>query len=106
MISNGFKTSVLDGVLCTGAAVLDKWLSLVEEQTGVLCDEGEDDQEAVDAAALLGVEPDASADEIRAALRRRMSEERAHPDHGGDEETAKRLIGAKNLLIERLGGAP
>jgi hypothetical protein len=26
---------------------------------------------------------------------------RIHPDEGGDEEEAKRIIAAKNLLIER-----
>ena len=51
--------------------------------------------------ALLGVAVDASADEVRAALRARLSASRLHPVHGGDGEEAKRLIAAKNLLIER-----
>lgn len=59
------------------------------------------DSETANAAALLGVAVDASADEIRAALRRALSASRLHPDHGGDGEQAKTLIAAKNLLIER-----
>lgn len=54
-----------------------------------------------EAAALLGVAPDADPDEIRAALRARLASSKLHPDHGGDGEEAKRLIAAKNLLIER-----
>jgi hypothetical protein len=58
-----------------------------------------------DAAELLGVPVDASGDEIRAAFRRRFAEDRVHPDQGGDEETAKRLTAAKNLLFERRRGS-
>jgi hypothetical protein len=55
-----------------------------------------------EAAELLGVPLDASADEIRAALRAKLVRSRLHPDQGGDGDEAKRLIAAKNLLIERL----
>jgi hypothetical protein len=61
---------------------------------------------AEEAAALLDVNVNASADEIRRALRARLSEARLHPDQGGDENAAKELIAAKNLLIERLKGWP
>lgn len=67
--------------------------------------EDELDVERLDAAKVLGVSVDASADEIRAALRARMAETRVHPDQGGDGDEAKRLIAAKNLLIQRLGEA-
>src|SRR5436305_630995 len=50
------------------------------------------DERAVEAAALLGVEASASEDEVRAALRARLSASRLHPDHGGDADEAKRLI--------------
>ena len=59
------------------------------------------DEPAARAAALLGVAVDASVDEVRAALRARLSASRLHPDQGGDGETAKQLIAAKNLLVER-----
>jgi hypothetical protein len=62
------------------------------------------DAEAVEAAELLGVSVDASANEVRAALRAQLSKRRLHPDHGGDGDDAKRLIAAKNLLIERING--
>jgi hypothetical protein len=60
----------------------------------------EPDERAATAAALLGVDLTASADEVRRALRARVFEARIHPDHGGNEETAKQLIAAKNLLVE------
>jgi hypothetical protein len=53
----------------------------------------------------LGVGTDASPDEVRAALRARLSASPLHPDHGGDGEQAKRLIAAKNHLIERARAA-
>ena len=53
-----------------------------------------------EAANLLGVLVDADRDEVRAALRAKMGNG-AHPDHGGDPEIAKKMIAAKNLLIER-----
>jgi hypothetical protein len=55
----------------------------------------------VEAATLLGVSLDATPDQIRAALRAKMGEARVHPEHGGDPDLAKRLIAAKNRLIER-----
>lgn len=59
----------------------------------------ENAQTLLSAARLLGVSVEATPDEIRAALRAKMADG-AHPDHGGDEAAAKRLIAAKNLLIE------
>jgi hypothetical protein len=72
--------------------------------------EGEDqvadvDDDAQRAAAVLGVDLNASADEIRAALRARLADSQIHPDQGGDGEEAKELIAAKNLLIERARAA-
>ena len=66
-----------------------------------LDDPEEGDEERIEAAEILGVDAGASPDEVRAALRRRLEVERLHPDQGGDEESAKRLIAAKNLLIQR-----
>jgi hypothetical protein len=60
------------------------------------------------AGELLGVDPEAGQAEIRAALRARLAESRAHPDQGGDPEEAKILIAAQNLLLEyaRFRGKP
>jgi hypothetical protein len=63
------------------------------------------DEAVANAAALLGVAVDANADEIRAALRSRLSASGLHPDQGGDGEEAKLLIAAKNLLVERARAA-
>jgi hypothetical protein len=63
------------------------------------------DDDVVAAAILLEVNIDASSDEIRRALRRKLSIRRLHPDHGGNGTEAARLIAAKNLLIERFKDA-
>lgn len=63
------------------------------------------DDDVLAAAILLEVNIDASADEIRRALRRKLSILRLHPDHGGNGVEAARLIAAKNLLIERIKDA-
>lgn len=63
------------------------------------------DERTENAAARLGIAPNATEDEIRAALRVRLSSSRLHPDHGGDGDEAKELIAAKNLLIERARAA-
>ncbi len=60
------------------------------------------DADELEAAALLGVVVDASADEIRAALRAKLGASNIHPDRGGDGVEARALIDAKNLLIHRL----
>jgi hypothetical protein len=59
------------------------------------------DDAAVAAALLLEVNLDASADEIRRALHRKLSIARLHPDQGGNGTRAAQLIAAKKLLIER-----
>lgn len=59
------------------------------------------DAETQAAAALLGVPPDATADEIRATLRRKLAETRCHPDQGGDAEITRALIEARTLLLDR-----
>jgi hypothetical protein len=71
-----------------------------EEATSIVVDE-----RTSAAAARLGVNANATEDEIRAALRARLASSRLHPDHGGDGEEAKQLIAAKNLLIERAKAA-
>lgn len=52
-----------------------------------------------EARALLGVGPDATAEEVRAAWRRLMA--KVHPDAGGTAELAARLTRARDRLQER-----
>lgn len=55
---------------------------------------------ALECARILGVSPYATADQIRAALRAKLAAARIHPDQGGDGEEARRLIDARNFLLE------
>lgn len=52
-----------------------------------------------EARAILGVEADASEDEIRAAWRAQMK--RNHPDHGGSAYLAAKINQAKDVLLNR-----
>jgi hypothetical protein len=71
----------------------------VDETDESTADEATGDE--LDAAKHLGISVDASADEVRAALRERIAASRIHPDQGGAHEAAARLIAAKNLLCDR-----
>jgi hypothetical protein len=73
-----------------------------EEDSSPAANEPAADERTADAAALLGVSVDATEDDIRAALRARLSSSCLHPDHGGDGEVATLLIAAKNRLIEHV----
>lgn len=52
--------------------------------------------------AVLGLEPGADEEAIRAAHRRLMS--RLHPDHGGSEFLARQLNQARDVLLKRAKG--
>jgi hypothetical protein len=90
------ESALLASAIGSGIVLIAEALLGVEEST----DHPSEDA-AVEASTLLGVPLDASADEVRAALRRELSVGRVHPDQGGDGVAAARLIASKNLLIER-----
>ena len=82
----------------------------MQEQRGTVTAESEyeklrlpsGDEDAVAAAAppahvVLGVDPDASEDEIVAAWREKMMT--AHPDQGGSEEEVDRVTEAKEAML-------
>lgn len=52
---------------------------------------------------VLGVPPDASHDEIRAAYRRLAS--RYHPDRGGDAEAFAKVNAAHEAMLEKVATA-
>ena len=53
--------------------------------------------DAAEARAILGVEPGADAEAIRAAHRRLVVG--VHPDRGGSAELARRVNAARDLLL-------
>ncbi|MCJ8157271.1 DnaJ domain-containing protein [Sphingomonas sp. LaA6.9] len=57
-----------------------------------------------EARLLLGVQPGAAPDEIRAAHRRIIA--RVHPDAGGSEELARKINAARDLLLKSGVQAP
>lgn len=54
-----------------------------------------------DAAAVLGLKQDASADEIRAAHKRLISQ--LHPDKGGTDYLAAKINAARAAMLARIG---
>lgn len=54
-----------------------------------------------EARRILGVGPEATVDEIRAAHRRLVA--RVHPDQGGSAELATRVNTARDILLAQLG---
>ncbi len=59
----------------------------------------DDTPEDFAARRVLGVGPDATADEIRGAYRAKMTQ--AHPDKGGSHNEATRLTAARDRLLKK-----
>ena len=53
-----------------------------------------------EARAILGVEPGANAEAVRAAHRRLVSA--VHPDKGGSAELTRRINAARDVLLKRV----
>lgn len=88
---------VMAGVLGIAAVVI--WLLDVGPHTFARAQQpdGPPPSEA-EARSLLGVGPNASVQDIRAAHRARMRN--AHPDRGGSTQLAARLNAARDLLLK------
>lgn len=56
-------------------------------------------RDEAEARAVLGVDPQADADAIRAAHRRLIAN--VHPDRGGSAELTRRVNAARDLLLGR-----
>lgn len=106
--------SVLSDLANTGIKHLLKWLREPVDASRAVntkpATERAGTSEA-EAAALLGVDVDATEKEVRAAFRASV---RAHLAQGGNfhdqggvakEDRAERLIEAKRVLLQRIGGA-
>lgn len=87
-----YSFALLAGGLAVAAWLV--WPKIVE-----LSRPATDDPAGAAARALLGVNANASAADIRAAYRAKMAQ--AHPDRGGSNETAARLTAARDLLLRR-----
>lgn len=79
--------------LLAGAAVAALVWFLPQARTGL-----GPDMKVEEARALLGLGATATAEDIRAAHRRRISD--AHPDRGGAPGAAARLNAARDLLLK------
>jgi len=84
-------------VICVGLRVATgKWPWQLWAQS-------ERSQDEVQARNLLGVNRNATRDEIAEAHRRLLM--RVHPDHGGSNEAVHRANKAKEVLLARLARA-
>lgn len=77
-----------------GAAAVSWWLTKNKRAPTPAAPVGD-----AEARAILGVGPDATVQEIRAAYRAKMAA--AHPDRGGSHERAARLTAARDRLLKR-----
>jgi DnaJ family protein C protein 19 len=84
------RASPLLALLLLGVTGLWAWSDIKRAKLVGAPDEAE-------ALALLGLEKGASEAQIRAAYRLKISE--VHPDRGGDEELARRLNAARDILL-------
>ena len=91
---------IMGGAMLAGAAFLSGWRILIPARD---CEEPKRKPRSFEldrARSLLGVSDDAGFMEINAAWKKRLEEH--HPDNGGDEQLAKMINRARDILLEEL----
>ena len=91
---------IMGGAMLAGAAFLSGWRILIPARDGVETKRKPRNFELDRARSLLGVSDGAGFVEINAAWKERLAEH--HPDNGGDEQLAKMINRARDLLLEEL----
>ena len=92
---------IMGGAMLAGAAFLSGWRILIPAREEVEEPKRKPRNFELDRArSLLGVSDDAGFIEINAAWKARLAEH--HPDNGGDEQLAKMINRARDLLLEEL----
>lgn len=76
----------------------DQWRGAGPESSSQSSAGAGDRMDRHEAFQVLGLQPDASREEIRAAHRRLI--QRVHPDHGGSSYLAARINQARDVLLE------
>jgi len=61
------------------------------------------EQQPTDALSALGLDEDATADDVRRAFRRKVSAERCHPDQGGDRIRFQELTALQDAALRAIG---
>jgi hypothetical protein len=91
---------IMGGAMLAGAAFLSGWRILIPARDSVEAKRKPRNFELDRARSLLGVSDGAGFVEINAAWKQRLAEH--HPDNGGDEQLAKMINRARDLLLEEL----
>ncbi|WP_417620755.1 J domain-containing protein [Parasphingorhabdus sp.] len=91
---------IMGGAMLAGAAFLSGWRILIPARDNVEPKRKPRNFELDRARSLLGVSDDAGFIEINAAWKERLAEH--HPDNGGDEQLAKMINRARDILLEEL----
>jgi len=91
---------VFGGAMIAGAAFLSGWRILIPAKDQDESKRKPRNFELDRARSLLGVDDKADRFAINAAWRERLTEH--HPDRGGDEELARQINRARDILLEDL----
>ena len=91
---------IMGGAMLAGAAFLSGWRILIPARDSDEPQRKPRSFELDRARSLLGVSDDAGFVEINAAWKERLEEH--HPDNGGDEQLAKMINRARDILLEEL----